>query len=526
MWKVLLVEDEPFVRRKLRKLIAWEELGFSVAGEAANGEEALAEMRRELPDLVITDILMPVMDGLELLKAARAEGMSSRFVMLTCMNEFEYARRALELGASGYLLKLSMSVAALQDTLTKAGAELAEKHERNDLLMSRLYDDYYRQVWTAVCESGTGATGRQGAQDAECPPVLPVPPVSPALPRFGRVILLTQLDGPDALSPADVLERGALSREPGIWTGAFAADGLRTLFFWYRDAPVAAAPASFAALPGRGVYSHPVPPEQLAARWRGHLAEMRRLWYDGAAGWRPERSSASFASPNSPASPSPASPAGEALSWAAEKEAIQAFERERRDGLADALASYWRRLEDNRTDFRLVREAAARLDRIFASIAEGTSAADPPLADDAADSHTALLRLLLGRAEARLSATAKARESRTDHAEINRILDYLRQHYEENLSLRGMARMVAMEEHYLSRLFKQKTGDTLINHIQRLRVDKARLLLMETDLAASEIGRIVGFPNDNYFVKTFKKWTGQTPGRYRKDNGDAPSSRE
>lgn len=129
MWKVLLVEDEVFVRESVREIISWEELGFTVIGESGNGTEALAMIIQDTPDLVLTDIVMPGMDGLELLKQTRQAGLKTKFVMLTCMGEFEYVRRAMEYGASNYILKLSMSVNSLRDTLRKVSAELGASAE-------------------------------------------------------------------------------------------------------------------------------------------------------------------------------------------------------------------------------------------------------------------------------------------------------------------------------------------------------------------------------------------------------------
>lgn len=124
MWKVLLVEDEIFVRESVKELIHWEEFGFVVSGEAGNGQEALEQIKADPPDLVLTDIIMPIMDGIELLKETRKLGHNCKFVMLTCMGEFEYVRQAMEYGASNYILKLSMSVNDLRETLQKIGREL------------------------------------------------------------------------------------------------------------------------------------------------------------------------------------------------------------------------------------------------------------------------------------------------------------------------------------------------------------------------------------------------------------------
>src|SRR5690625_7838013 len=96
LWTVLIVEDEVFVRESIIEIIDWEDLGFTVIGEAGNGEEALEFIQKEEPDLVITDILMPIMNGDELLKKARKSGVESLFIMLSCLNDFEYVREAME----------------------------------------------------------------------------------------------------------------------------------------------------------------------------------------------------------------------------------------------------------------------------------------------------------------------------------------------------------------------------------------------------------------------------------------------
>src|SRR4051794_35476657 len=109
MWKVIIVEDEIFVRESVKELINWGELGFQLVGEAGDGLQALELMEKEKPHVVITDIIMPKLNGLELLQESRKRAYKSKFVMLTCMGEFEYVRQAMEYGAANYILKLSMS---------------------------------------------------------------------------------------------------------------------------------------------------------------------------------------------------------------------------------------------------------------------------------------------------------------------------------------------------------------------------------------------------------------------------------
>ncbi|WP_178023682.1 response regulator [uncultured Paenibacillus sp.] len=316
MWKVLLVEDEVFVRESVREIIAWEELGFTVAGEAGNGGEALEMIRRDPPDLVLADIVMPEMDGVELLRRTREEGYRSRFIMLTCIGEFEYVRQAMEYGASNYILKLSMSVNSLRDTLRKVSAELARDGGAEPVAQS-----------TGEANPQAGGFGAQAAT-------------------------------------------------------AVRAAGVT---------PVAAASTTAVTL-----------------------------------------------------SKAAASPTAAALS---------------------------------------------------ASTSATASAASS------------------------LSPTGTA--AGISHPEVCKIIDYIAEHYAQDITVKSMAQYVMMGENYVSALFKKKTGQTLIHYLHRVRVEKAQEYLLHTELPVHEIGQRVGFINDNYFIKIFKRLTQQTPSKYRQWNKTA-----
>lgn len=106
MLKVLLVDDEPFILQGLKLLVDWEKEGFRIAGTAANGMEALAFLKKEKVDLVIADIIMPQMTGLELLEHIRKEKISDAyFVILSGYAEFSFAQQAMQNDCTDYLLK-------------------------------------------------------------------------------------------------------------------------------------------------------------------------------------------------------------------------------------------------------------------------------------------------------------------------------------------------------------------------------------------------------------------------------------
>ena len=105
MLKVLLVDDEPYIRKGLAIIVDWEREGFCIAGEASDGDQAIALMRQKHFDLVLTDLNMPGMGGFGLLEAARAEGIDAHFVIVSGYNDFGNAKRAMQLGCVDFLSK-------------------------------------------------------------------------------------------------------------------------------------------------------------------------------------------------------------------------------------------------------------------------------------------------------------------------------------------------------------------------------------------------------------------------------------
>lgn len=105
MLKVLVVEDELYVRKGIVLTVDWAKYDCSVIGEATNGEEGLALALDKRPDIIVTDIKMPKMDGLEMLVALREKGLDCAVIILTAYSDFTYAQKALRYGATDYLLK-------------------------------------------------------------------------------------------------------------------------------------------------------------------------------------------------------------------------------------------------------------------------------------------------------------------------------------------------------------------------------------------------------------------------------------
>lgn len=143
MYKLLIAEDVKTVRDALARSVPWESIGISLLGTAENGEAALARLELETPDLLLTDIGMPKMNGLELIEACKARNPDIRCIILSGLNEFEHARKAISLQVQQYILK-----PIDPDEITRVFSEVVrelgrERRQREELAVaeSKLRDE-------------------------------------------------------------------------------------------------------------------------------------------------------------------------------------------------------------------------------------------------------------------------------------------------------------------------------------------------------------------------------------------------
>lgn len=105
LYRIMLVDDEEEVRTSMIKTMKWEEAGFVVVGDAENGKDALEKIEIYEPDVILTDIKMPYMDGLELARQVKENYPSTRIVVFSGFDDFEYAKQAIKCNVTEYILK-------------------------------------------------------------------------------------------------------------------------------------------------------------------------------------------------------------------------------------------------------------------------------------------------------------------------------------------------------------------------------------------------------------------------------------
>ena len=140
MLKIFLAEDEVVVRETIKRMIPWEEVGFELVGEAADGEMALPLLIRQQPDLLITDIKMPFMDGLTLARLAKKEIPGLKVVILSGYDDFNYAKQAIGIGVEDYLLK-----PITKNALIERLSEIRSRYE-HEKTQKEYYEKFQREM--------------------------------------------------------------------------------------------------------------------------------------------------------------------------------------------------------------------------------------------------------------------------------------------------------------------------------------------------------------------------------------------
>ena len=197
MYKVLIAEDEAIVRLGLKNMLDWESMGMQVTALAGDGEEAWQLYCEGSPDIVITDIRMPRLDGMELIRRIRRMSAGTKIIILTCIDDLTMVQQALEMGATGYILKLTAGIEEVARLLNKAKSALDEERIVQESRGWFDVDAIRQKIWSEyVVERSMGLTEfEEYARKAGlCPEDAPLQLLVFRLPDYERL-----RDGSDSL---------------------------------------------------------------------------------------------------------------------------------------------------------------------------------------------------------------------------------------------------------------------------------------------------------------------------------------
>ncbi len=501
MYQLLLVDDEPVIRMTFRNLLPWDDTPWHIAGMVSNGEEALAFLEQQPADIVITDMKMPQMNGLELIRRLKERHFPGTILVLSNYSDFSLVRQAMQLGARDYMLKTDMEAAPMREALERLSENLAPSGKRTAAEGGGMTDDDRRTVLRDLM-LGYAPAEENGRKDALLLPYAPYrmldvvmgePGERPAAYKSVRNVLLANFN-----EQTDVVYLG---EQKYICLIPAAQESEDT--FLRRGVQLVRQLKMYLNSSAHILVSAPFADTEGIRRQLERCQNAARLFfYEGMENCLTAEQIV-FSSLTE-----------EALPEEAACQLAEAFVHgpERAD---EWIAALVRRCAERRVDPELLRNYVFQIlqalllnhpqtseSAVFASHVDVLSC-------KSAERLCSLLHTLLPS----LLETPAA-EVRTGNHDVRMLILYLQQHYTEHISLDTLAATVNLNRSYLCRLFKRETGESLFQYLARLRLERAAGLLLQEELSIREAAARVGIDDPFYFTRMFKKQYGVAPSEY------------
>ncbi|MFB6365895.1 response regulator [Paenibacillus elgii] len=522
MYRVFLVDDEPFIMEGLAYLIDWERHGLQIVGKAADGAEALEALAAETIDILITDIQMPHMNGLELIRSVRELQPDVKFIILSGYNDFDYVKEGVTLGIENYLLK-PVNTEELIRTLTGTVAKIEQSVYKEESIKRHLEIIRDNLLYRWVTASIESEELRNRAELLGIRLGLPGYVVS-------TIKLLFDQEQAEVSSRAETIaavraycQRTAQSYGPGqavfadlegdlVLIAGLTSEIDRPVFVRFM-AELQAAIRERWGLPLLVTVGEASKGE--ASAHRSYRTAKRMQDYYVLA---PHDGPLTYETPALTTAAEPAAPAhaelayfckllsagkkDEALAWVKE-----AFARLREtEGLAPS---------DVQNTAMAVLAAAVHHANMMRQEHEGAIGDYKHLFSQVVKPQTMqeLEKLVERFVDRALFASGAAEREYTPV--IRQVLREVERRYGDELSLKTLSQAFHMNPVYLGQLFHKETGETFSDYVNKYRLAQAKALLVESNLKTSDISLKVGYTDTSYFYKQFRKYYGFSPTEYR-----------
>lgn len=493
MYKALVVDDEPIILEGFDNLISWEEFGIEISAKAENGKAALQIVREEEIDLLITDIRMPEMSGLELLKTIRQEGKSIKVIILSGYDDFQYVKEASKYGIENYLLK-PIEENELEETLL----HLTEKLENEQKQQNRLQESYQLLRSNILYRWITGAIGEEElTMRAE----------------FLDISLEKQWYQVCACHSVGELNNEHITYLEQLlgcfWTGekpvVFITLHGELLFLFSWDGSKENVPDLETCF-----LKHQ---SKISAKFQSDVfiavGSMEEGWQGAVKSYQEAKKLLDYRMimPANSVVSAPRLKDGlprsvKHISWNKLDDLISSGEEEKACLFLEKIFSDLSVSATPENIRTLTCEILFYLSKDFSGNSEIFS--EESLREIL---YTVDMQVLLVRLKKCVEQVIRWRNS--IHAEENpvvmAVMDYVHKHYHEELSLKILAQKYKVNAAYLGQLFKHEIGELFSAYLCRIRIENAKLLLRETSMKTNEISERTGFANTNYFSNTFKK---------------------
>lgn len=514
MYTILVADDEAIIRQGIKVLFDYEALGFTICGEAADGDQTLAQIRALQPDVVLMDIRMPGMTGLEVIRQARAEGYQGKVIIISSYSDFKYAQEAIRHGVQYYITKpldedeLEQVLLGFKESFDRERqAQDASEQYRRKARAAIVRELLLEQGELTLSSAAEISLLADGYQVVICEKYSQRTPGG--LPDFGQLLRVNNQDSRafDCVS-LDGLEVTLLKGEAALQK--FQA--LLQRFDGEGSAPQRQQLESVFLCFGRPVKSMSQIAlsyaQALHARSRRFFCaqEQHTLGYDAL----PVRLDA-------------APLLNKALLEEYASRLLNYVQTFNRNKMAQTLGQLQSRLytaPDSIASIKLFftdlhLQIKEQMNRLYpGNSIPFYSNAQLIRTIDEADFLYEIIRFLAQRFEIMMSSIGtSSRDSVLDD-----ILHYIDHNYAQNITLENIAPLFGYNHSYLGKIFSKKTGQSFNSYVDHVRIEQAKRLLLQDDSKVYTVAERVGYKNVDYFHIKFKKYVGQSPAEFRKRN--------
>jgi len=508
MIKVLIVDDEYIMRQGLKYMISWEEEGYEILGEATNGEEALRSLKEEQPDIIISDIVMPVLDGADFTEVVHRLYPQIRIIILSGYDKFEYVKSTFQNGVTDYILKPTLTPDILRQVLSKAseGLTVNEKPAQKNAGLERSLGKYLQGMTDKI--------------DKEL--------IKKELPMSLFTLYGVDISRKDRKTPdlSDVLFSGI---KKGIAESSSNPDGIKTLVLMYRE--------EAALVIFNHEHHHTTKVRELAGSINDRLLAMddvfgviSRSFTDITRLREISRNDIFRNLEKSFYFPSEKLLEAESLSdkTLPRNERFDFFkfntllaDRNFLEAIGELKAYNEKALEYMTDPYALKNQIKNMiyhlLDYMDLDPIEGEDKRYGyfKAIDDSKDvkSYRKAMEEIFNGLEGLTGNSIPGSDEN-----MERITAYIKDNYREDLKLEDLADKFGFNYHYLSSYFSTHMKEGFSDYLNRYRIKQAAKLLKETGEPISSVGQTVGYSDHSYFCRVFKKITGKTPSEYRREN--------
>ncbi len=529
-YTVLLVDDEEEVIQAIRRKINWEGLGFSVIGYANNGAKALELVEEFQPDVVMMDIKMPYMDGMELAKCIKAEFTATKILFLTGFDEFEYAKEAVHLEVEEYILKPVNSV-ELTNVFTqlkiKLDQEISEK--RNVAVLQK----YYMESLPFLQANFYSTLIEGRIREEEIPGYLSDYQISLEGPYFCCLVVHTSSSRvPENMNP--LLLSASVQKQVKEHLGekwhakCFSYLGNTVLIAQLKsenEVPELTDECDrFCKYAGRIIGAVvTVGIGQVC----GQITQLSRSYTSAreAVSYRVIYG-ASRAINMKEIAPQEISKSDESF----ENELFGLFGMIRLNSREEIMEAAVRYMKHMTGSAKSLPQYHIDLMELVSALYRFAANNDIDVPEFSGDIRNLYFRILDLEPEALLKwltdicllfrETLISARSKSTQSFVFKAKEYVSKHYsDEEFSLDHICEILGVSNSYFSTIFKKETGNSFIGYLTEYRMDRASHMLIETNEKSYIIAKNVGYTDPNYFSYVFKRRFGVSPSKYRMEHG-------